>query len=89
MVIDYQQLVCNYRAKEFFFSNSFNIPLSKLNIYKKKKSKVNEKFYLLPFCLQKRFYKIPLYRLRAHFEDITQSTSLTKPLGGAATRYQT
>lgn len=36
MVIDYQQLVCNYRAKEFFFSNSFNIPLSKLNIYKKK-----------------------------------------------------
>lgn len=39
MVIDYQQLVCNYRAKEFFFSNSFNIPLSKLNIYKKKNPK--------------------------------------------------
>lgn len=89
MVIDYQQLVCNYRAKEFFFFQFFQHSIVQVEYILKKKSKVNEKFYLLPFCLQKRFYKIPLYRLRAHFEDITQSTSLTKPLGGAATRYQT
>lgn len=36
MVIDYQQLVCNYRDKDFFFFNSFNVPLSVQVEYNKK-----------------------------------------------------
>lgn len=51
------------------------------------------KSFIYPILLRETILQgrhIPFYGLRrAHFKDITQSTSLTKLLGGAATRHQT